>query len=86
MYLIAGYVRTVAMLFETAPKTKATKAERACGDVPPALFCFPLSIRRFSWSNTVYCREYNNSNLSLVQVLQVKEQYDSISNLSQYSP
>lgn len=38
-YLIAGYVSTVAILFDRAPKTKAAKAERASGDPFPFLIC-----------------------------------------------
>lgn len=49
MHLIAGYVKTVAMLFEIAPITKAVKAERTTGDEPCSdLFCFPLRMFCFS--------------------------------------
>jgi len=48
-YLIAGYVRHVAMLFEIAPKRKAINAERDSGDVPlSALLCLFFSARCFS--------------------------------------
>lgn len=41
MDLIAGYVKTVAILFEIAPNTKAEKAERASVDALfSALFFF----------------------------------------------
>jgi len=48
-YLMAGYVRHVAMLFETAPRKKAINAERDSGDVPfSALLCLFFSARCFS--------------------------------------
>ena len=33
-HLIAGYVKTVAALFEMAPTTKAEKADKAAGEGP----------------------------------------------------
>lgn len=49
MHLIAGYVRMVAILFETAPNTKAVNADSTTGDEPcSVLFGFPL--RRFCFS------------------------------------
>ena len=49
MDLIAGYVKTVATLFEMAPKTKAEKAERASGDDPlSVVFCFAVKSLCFS--------------------------------------
>lgn len=49
MHLIAGYVKTVATLFEIAPNTKAVKAESTTGDASvSALFCFRFKSRCFS--------------------------------------
>jgi len=49
LYLIAGYVMTVAALFETAPNTNAIKAERTTGEESLLDFAFPFS-RRFCFS------------------------------------
>lgn len=48
--LIAGYVRTVAILLEIAPSKKAEKAERDSGeeDPFPAVFSFPSKSLCFS--------------------------------------
>lgn len=47
--LIAGYVRTVAILLEIAPSKKAEKAERDSGEDPfPAFFIFPSKSLCFS--------------------------------------
>lgn len=56
-YLIAGYVRQVAMHFETAPNTKAENAERASGDVAlsPLFLIFSFNSLFFNWSKAVYC-------------------------------
>lgn len=57
LHLMAGYVKQVAIHFETAPNTKAKNAERASGDDTLSLsfLIFPLSSLCFNWSNTVYC-------------------------------
>lgn len=57
-YLIAGYVTHVAMHFETAPNTKAEKAESASGDdsILDLLLSCRSSSLRFNWSKTVYCK------------------------------
>lgn len=50
IHLMAGYVKQEAIHFETAPKTKAEKAERASGDdsVPVRLLNCPLNSLCFS--------------------------------------
>jgi len=67
VHLIAGYVRKVAILFESAPRTKAENAERVT-EVFSAPFLFLINSFCFSWSNTVYCNIYNSC-LSVVDSL-----------------
>lgn len=50
IHLMAGYVKQDAIHFETAPKAKAEKAERASGDdsVPVCLLSCPINSFCFS--------------------------------------
>ena len=61
----------VAILFESAPRTKAVKAERVTA-VFPVLFWFVFNSLSLSWSNTVYCN-ICNSCLSVVDSLKQNE-------------
>lgn len=49
-HLIAGYVKTVATHFDTAPKLKAEKAERASGDDPVPVFLLSWSVNSLCFS------------------------------------
>lgn len=73
MDLIAGYVKTVAILFEIAPNAKAEKAERASVDAAfSVLFCFAFRSLCFSWSKTVY---WHIKNILLVRLIGVRCDY-----------